>query len=770
MYNFLEFITQLAPDGETALIVRQKPQLKDGELQLHADGAIKCTWPAYLPSHKMKQGEAWYINTASFIIDRFEDGRVSASAVNCEFVLFMMLDDIGTKSKTPPLAPTWILETSPDNFQYGYAFSEQPTKGEFTAAVKAIAAAGYTDAGATNAVRNVRLPGSINLKPGRDNFEAKLVEFHPERDYTLGDICTALGVTPAPADTNHYAPIRLADNGGDDVLSWLNDQGMVLSKINGEGWLSVTCPNNAEHTDGNPEGRYKPLDRSYCCLHSHCVDFGSQTFLDWVAANGGPKVTHGLRDQLIAEAMTVALAKITPSDMFTDDADAKIAEVERKELGRVEKSKWYERFAYVQDDESYFDMQDRREVSRQTFNALFRHIKCMSIHAPTTKVEASICFDQNRQSMGAKALVGITYAAGETVLVARDGDLYGNRWRDARPDVSSVVASDLGVAPWLAHCRELVPEPEELDHLLNIMACKVQHPQVKINHAVLHGGDEGSGKDTMWAPFIWAVCGSHLKNRGIMDNNSINSQWGYQLESEILLINELKEPDAAARRQLANQLKPIIAAPPEMLPINRKGLHPYQMANRVFVLAFSNDPVPISLASQDRRWFCVWSAAPRMDAVAAQKLWTWYRAGGFECIAAWLHARDVTKFNPSAAPAMTEFKANLVEHGMSMAESFLVEMLRARKGEFARGVIGSPMHALCDRLTGLAPSNVKVPQAALLHALKEAGWVDCGRLASADFKSKKHIYAAPEVAQALSKSELRRAVEDTPAAQVVNTR
>jgi hypothetical protein len=767
MHNFLEFITNLAPEGETALIVRQKPQLKDGELQLHADGAIKCTWPAYLPSQKMRVGEAWYINTASFIIDRFEDGRVSASAANCEFVLFMMLDDIGTKSKIPPLAPTWILETSPDNFQYGYAFSEQPTKGEFTAAVKAIAAAGYTDAGATNAVRNVRLPGSINLKPGRDNFEAKLVEFHPERDYTLADICTALGVTPAPADTNHYAPIRLADNGGDDVLAWMNDQGMVLSKINGEGWLSVTCPNNAEHTDGNPEGRYKPLDRSYCCLHSHCVDFGSQTFLDWVAANGGPKVTHGLRDQLIAEAMTVALAKITPSDMFTDDAEAKIAEVERKELGRVEKSKWYERFAYVQDDESFFDMQDRREVSRQTFNALFRHIKCLSLHT-NTKIEASICFDQNRQAMGAKALVGITYAAGETVLVARDGDLYGNRWRDARPDVSGVVASESKIASWLDHCRELVPEPEELEHLLNIMAFKLQHPELKINHAVLHGGDEGCGKDTMWAPFIWSVCGSHLKNRGIMDNNSINSQWGYQLESEILLINELKEPDASARRQLANQLKPIIAAPPEMLPINRKGLHPYQMANRLFVLAFSNDPVPISLASQDRRWFCVWSATGRMDSHKAKDMWDWYRHGGFESISAWLHARDVSKFNPSASPMMTEFKANLVEHGMSMAESFLVEMLKGRKGEFAKGVIGSPFHALCDRLTGLAPSNVKVPQAALLHALKEAGWVDCGRLKSREFDTKKHIFADPEIASILSKSELRRALEDVPTPQSVN--
>jgi hypothetical protein len=105
-----------------------------------------------------------------------------------------------------------------------------------------------------------------------------------------------------------------------------------------------------------------------------------------------------------------------------------------------------------------------------------------------------------------------------------------------------------------------------------------------------------------------------------------------------------------------------------------------------------------------------------------------------------------------------------------MAESYLVEMLRNRTGEFTRGVISSPFHSLCDRLTGLAPSNVKVPQAALLHALKESGWVDCGRLASADYKSKKHIFSAPEIAQTLSKSELRRAVEVVPPPQLVKVK
>jgi hypothetical protein len=762
--NFLEYITNLAPEGETALIVRQKPQLDgNGLMQSHADGTIKCTWPAFLPTAKLKKDWAIYGNTGSFILDRFADGKVSASAANCEYVLVMMLDDIGTKSKEPPLAPTWIMETSEGSYQWGYAFSEQPSKGDFTAAIKAIAKAGYTDPGATNAVRNFRLPGSVNLKPGRGNFASVLVEFHPEREYTLADICTALDVVPDPTDTAQNNPIRLADTGKDSVMTWLNEQGLVLSAPNGEGWMGVVCPNNGEHTDGNIEGRYKPLDRSYCCLHGHCVDFSSQMFLDWVADNGGPEADHGLRDELIAEKMTLALSKITPNEVYRDTAAELIAEVERKELGRIEKAQWYERFAYIQDDESYFDMQDRREVSRQTFNALFRHVSCKSIHT-ARKVEASICFDENRQANGAKALVGVTYAAGEDVIVTRDGDLFGNRWRNARPDVQNLRDGDISM--WMDHCQELVPEQAELEHILDVMAFKVQHPEIKVNHAILHAGDEGSGKDTFWAPFIWAVCGDHLKNRGIMDNNSVNSQWGYQLESEILIINELKEPDAATRRQLANQLKPIIAAPPEMLPINRKGLHPYYMANRLFVLAFSNDPVPISLASQDRRWFCVWSTAPRMEPRQAKKIWDWYRSGGFGMIARFLRARDVSQFNPSAPPMWTEFKANLVEHGMSMAESYLVDMLRERKGDFTKGVIGSPFHSLCDRLAGQAPAGVKVPQAALLHALKEAGWIDRGRIKSREFDTKKHVFCAPDL-EDVSKSDLRRMVEENPAPRMV---
>ena len=176
--QFCLFLESLPADGETVLYVRQKPLQP---LQYHADGAVKSTWPAFMPDRKRREGESWYANTASFITDRFIDGKPSAAAACCEYVLVMILDDIGTKSKTPPLEPTWKMETSPGNYQWGYAFDveRQPRKGEFAAAIRAIADAGFTDPGACNPVRNFRVPGSVNVKPGREAFEARLVEFHP---------------------------------------------------------------------------------------------------------------------------------------------------------------------------------------------------------------------------------------------------------------------------------------------------------------------------------------------------------------------------------------------------------------------------------------------------------------------------------------------------------------------------------------------------------------------------------------------------------------
>jgi hypothetical protein len=461
--------------------------------------------------------------------------------------------------------------------------------------------------------------------------------------------------------------------------------------------------------------------------------------------------------------MHEAMAKLTPTDAFPDEAANLVAETDRKERARLEKSEWWDRFAYVQDDEAYFDIQDRRELSRSTFNALFRHIGCKSIHNGR-KIEPSISFDEQRQAKGAQVLVGITYAAGEDVLMRRDGDLYGNRWRNARPNSAPGDAS-----PWLRHVERMLPDDAEREHVLNVMAYKLQNPHKKINHAVLHIGHPGSGKDTMWQPFLWAIGGKALANVAIVRNEEITSQWGYALESEVMVFEELRQAEAKDRRALENHLKPIIAAPPEYLQVNRKGLHPYQALNRVFVLAFSNERVPLSLPSDDRRWFVVYSEAGRMSDTEGQAIWNWFETGGQSAVANWLAARDVQNFNPGAAPPFTEAKAIMIEHGRSTAESYLVDLIRNRAGEFARGVVASPFYSLCDRLAGGAPAGVKVPQAALMHALREAGWIDLGRIKSRANESRKHVYCAPDMADR-SRSELRDMAEENPAPLMVRVK
>jgi hypothetical protein len=147
-----------------------------------------------------------------------------------------------------------------------------------------------------------------------------------------------------------------------------------------------------------------------------------------------------------------------------------------------------------------------------------------------------------------------------------------------------------------------------------------------------------------------------------------------------------------------------------------------------------------------------------MTPEAGAKMWKWFANGGVSACAAWLAARDVSAFNPGAAPPMTEFKLTLVEQGMSANESYLVDLIRGRVGIFAQGVIASPFHAICDTLSLNAPGTYKVSQQALLHALLECQWVDCGRVATRDLLTKKQIYCAPDM-RGVKKSELRVMVE-----------
>ena len=86
----------------------------------------------------------------------------------------MVLDDIGPGGKTgePPVEPSYKLETSEQNGQWGYFLDPGSDFGLFEAVIEAIHQLGYGDEGAGGSYRVVRIPGSANLKAGKGEFRS----------------------------------------------------------------------------------------------------------------------------------------------------------------------------------------------------------------------------------------------------------------------------------------------------------------------------------------------------------------------------------------------------------------------------------------------------------------------------------------------------------------------------------------------------------------------------------------------------------------------
>ena len=289
-------------------------------------------------------------------------------------------------------------------------------------------------------------------------------------------------------------------------------------------------------------------------------------------------------------------------------------------------------------------------------------------------------------------------------------------------------------------------------------------PGRKCNHAILHGGLPGSGKDALYAPFLWSIGGPTLANVAEARAEEVAGSWGYSLESEVIVLNELRQKVDGDRRALENALKPIIAAPPELLLVNKKMAHPYYVTNRLQVLAFSNERAAITIPANDRRWFVIWSDAGPMPSDDAANLWAWYQLGGFDHVAAWLSARDLSKFNPGATPPMTDAKLAMVDLGLTGGEAAIADMARERVGPFARGVVASPWSNVIGELCrGTAKP---IGREMLFAALEAAGWRDVGRITSREHSAPKHCYCAPELMQ-MPHSQLRNLAEGPPGLHVV---
>jgi hypothetical protein len=239
------------------------------------------------------------------------------------------------------------------------------------------------------------------------------------------------------------------------------------------------------------------------------------------------------------------------------------------------------------------------------------------------------------------------------------------------PDIVPGNPADVG--PWLDHVRKIYPD--DADHIIKWCAQRVQSPQVKINHALFLGGDQGIGKDTLLEPVKRAV-GPH--NVQEITAGSIVGRFNGFLKSTILCVNEARDLGESDRFKFYEHLKPIAAAPPTVLRVDEKNLKEHNILNCTGVIITSNHKTDgIYLPASDRRTYVAWSDSKPEDFSESywKQLWTWYDAGGDRNVAAYLATLDLSSFNPKAPPPKTEAFWAIVDANVAPEESELADVL-----------------------------------------------------------------------------------------------
>jgi hypothetical protein len=241
----------------------------------------------------------WYFFTGAST-NRKHRRRGDLVAVRAIVLDDVTADGVGKGGGKIKATPTWKLETSEGNFQWGYLLKTWDADiPKADALFKALVDAGLQDKGVNTACRLFRIPGSVNLKPGRNGWQAKLVECDDSIVYTLGTLAKALGVKPGkPIEAKVDSGERPGAGRPDPFLDWLQAEGHWTDTATG-GWHLIVCPFADEHTDERIDAKYLPsfasMDGKHKveCHHAHGEPKPAYftRFHEWATAEGAPTGT-----------------------------------------------------------------------------------------------------------------------------------------------------------------------------------------------------------------------------------------------------------------------------------------------------------------------------------------------------------------------------------------------------------------------------------------------------------------------------------------------
>lgn len=283
----------------------------------------------------------------------------------------------------------------------------------------------------------------------------------------------------------------------------------------------------------------------------------------------------------------------------------------------------------------------------------------------------------------------IDFAPRQSRVYTKKGTLYGNTW--CATNTSHGAPGDC--SKWFDHWDKM-GWSEHRDHHLQWMAYTLKHPEDKINHILILGGMEGTGKDFLLTPLIQAMgeYSTTIDGHELLSNHN-----EYLMSTKYLHINETELGDHHEARQISNKLKPLAAAPPDTLRVNPKGITAINITNILNATMTTNSQLPFQLNGPSRRFHAVWTdlnIRDENDEMIPKWVdywndrWTWMNQGGYEqCIHHLLNHVDISNFNPGAAPPMTDFLRNIREASKSPVQQTLEMFIRCRSGAFSSDLV-----------------------------------------------------------------------------------
>jgi hypothetical protein len=232
------------------------------------------------------------------------------------------------------------------------------------------------------------------------------------------------------------------------------------------------------------------------------------------------------------------------------------------------------------------------------------------------------------------------------------------------------------VGPWLEHTRKIYPD--DADHIIAWLAHRVQRPHEKINHALVLGGLQGIGKDTLLEPVKHAV--GPWNFRDVVPANLLG-RFNSFCKAVILRVSEardLGDAEHVNRFTFYDHTKVYTAAPPDVLRVDEKHLREYYVFNVLgFLITTNYKSDGIYLPADDRRHYVAWSNFTKEDFTPAywNQIWGWYYAGGFEHVTAYLNGLDISAFDPKAPPPKTPAFWDIVSASTSPEDAELADVL-----------------------------------------------------------------------------------------------